>query len=72
MSDDKRLRDAGLVLPVILSAEDAAVHLHLKTLSAARRAIRSGRCGPYSRFGRRLLVRKESFLEALRAHEVNP
>jgi hypothetical protein len=60
------------VLPLVMLAEDVARALGLKSASAARRAILRGECGPYLRRGRRLLLRRESFLDALREREVEP
>jgi hypothetical protein len=59
-------------LPLVMLAEDVARALGLKSASAARRAILDGECGPYLRRGRRLLVRREAFLDALRKREVQP
>lgn len=59
-------------LPLVMLPADVAAALGLKSASAARRAILRGECGPYSRRGRRLLLRREAFLEALRARETTP
>lgn len=59
-------------LPLVLLAEDVARALGLKSASAARRCILRGEVGPYIRRGRRLLLRREAFLEALRQREVHP
>lgn len=59
-------------LPKLMLAEDVAKVLGRKSTSAARRAIRRGDCGAYSRSGRRLIVRREEFLRARRANEVLP
>ena len=58
-------------LPEILFVPDIALTL-LLSHSAARRAILRGECGPYSRIGLRLAVRRESFLAALEARQVAP
>lgn len=55
-------------LPEILTVEDVAQIAHV-SVSTARRQIRSGSCGPWTRMGRRLVVRREAFLEAIRARE---
>lgn len=55
-------------LPEILTAEDVAQVARV-SVSTARRQIRSGSCGPWTRMGRRLVVRREAFLEAIRARE---
>ena len=59
-------------LPLVLLTEDVAAVLGLQTASAARRCILRGEVGPYIRRGRRLLLRREAFLEALRQREVHP
>jgi len=58
-------------LPEIMFALDVATAFGL-TASAARKAILRGYCGPYFRIGRRLAVRRESFLATLREHEIDP
>ncbi len=58
-------------LPELLLVPDVALALSLSH-SAARRVILRGDCGPYSRIGRRLAVRRESFLAALEARQVSP
>ncbi len=58
-------------LPEILFAPDVGTALGL-TVSAARKAILRGDCGPYLRIGRRLAVRRDSFLAALRELEIDP
>ncbi len=57
-------------LPLVMLPADVAAALGLKSTSAARRAILRGECGPYSRRGRRLILRREAFLEALQSREV--
>jgi hypothetical protein len=59
------------LLPEVLLSEDVAVVLNIG-VPAARRAIRSGECGPFIRLGRRLAVRRVAFLSALAAREVQP
>jgi hypothetical protein len=56
-------------LPEILLTSDVALVLDL-SLSGARKAIVRGDFGPYLRLCRRLAVRRESFLEALRGREL--
>lgn len=58
-------------LPEILLVPDIALVYGL-TDSAARKAILRGDCGRYVRIGRRLAVRRESFLAALEANEIDP
>ncbi len=58
-------------LPEILFVPDVGLVYGL-TDSAARKAILRGDCGPYVRIGRRLAVRRESFLAALEANEIDP
>jgi len=58
-------------LPEILFVLDIGLAYGL-TPSAARKAILRGDCGPYFRIGRRLAVRRESFLAALREQEIDP
>jgi len=58
-------------LPEILFVPDVGLAFGL-VLSAARKAILRGDCGPYLRIGRRLAVRRESFLAALRGQEIDP
>ena len=60
------------MLPEVLLVEDIARFFGLKSLSAARRAIVAGRYGPYSRSGRRLVLRRESVLAHLADHEEDP
>ncbi len=40
--------------------------------SAARKVIQRGDCGPFFRVGRRLAIRRESFVAALQAREFDP
>ena len=64
--------DAGLtVLPEILLAEDIARLLGV-SVGAARKLIAKGDCGPFARVGRRLVIRREAFLESLREREEHP
>ncbi len=56
-------------LPELLLVEDVAIALQLGA-SAARKSIVRGECGPYLHVGRRLAVRRESFLESLRRREI--
>ena len=58
-------------LPEILFIPDIALAL-LASESTARRAVLRGDCGPYLRIGRRLAVRRDSFLEALETREIDP
>ena len=58
-------------LPVLLFVRDLARGLHVSE-GGARKMILRGECGPYSRMGRRLVVRREAFLEALEAREKHP
>ena len=58
-------------LPEILFIPDVAVALSVSE-SAARRAVLRGDCGPYLRIGRRLAVRRDSFLAALQLREISP
>ena len=55
-------------LPEILIVEDLAVILKIG-LPAARALVRSGACGPFSRLGRRMVLRRDSFLATLEASE---
>ena len=55
-------------LPEVLFIPDLALALQVSD-STARRAVLRGDCGPYFRFGRRLAVRRESFLDSLAARE---
>jgi len=70
MSDTKSSFVRG-VLPEVMFVPDVALALAVKP-SAARKAILRGDCGPYLRLGRRLAVRRESFLATLAAREVLP
>lgn len=58
-------------LPEVLRVEDVAAVLGVKA-SAARKAVARGDCGPFVRLGRRMLVRRESFLASLAARESAP
>ena len=51
-------------LPEVLLAEDVAL-VRDCSLATARRAMRSGDCGPVGRFGRRLYVLRSTFLLAI-------
>jgi len=55
-------------LPEILFVPDITLALRIRA-SAARKAILRGDCGPYLRLGRRLAVRRESFMAALADRE---
>lgn len=55
-------------LPEVMFVADVAVALQLSP-SSVRRAVLRGECGPYFRVGRRLGVRRESFLNALARRE---
>ena len=55
-------------LPEVLLSEDVAKLLRI-TLGAARKLIARGDCGPHSRLGRRLVVRRDTFLETLKIRE---
>ena len=58
-------------LPELLFIPDIALALGV-TEGAARKAVLRGDCGTYIRLGRRLAVRRESFLAALEAREIDP
>jgi hypothetical protein len=60
------------VLPEVLLEGDIRLALGLDTDEEARAAVARGDCGPYLRLGRRLAVRRESFLAALAAREIAP
>ncbi|MEK7468323.1 MAG: hypothetical protein AAB074_12995 [Planctomycetota bacterium] len=60
---------ARACLPEILRVEDVARVLGVG-VDAAWKAIRKGLCGPFTRCGRRLLLRRVSFLDALRRREI--
>lgn len=60
------------IWPELMFSGDVALALNLRSESAARRAIHSGRCGPFLRIGRRLAVRRDSLLDALAAREIRP
>jgi hypothetical protein len=55
-------------LPELLFVPDVALSLQV-TRATARRAIVRGRCGPYTRVGRRYCLRRETFLEAIAGGE---
>jgi hypothetical protein len=55
-------------LPELMFTDDIALAMKMK-VAAARQAVLQGRYGPYSRDGRRLVVRREAFLEAREALE---
>lgn len=59
-------------LPEVMFIPDVRLALGGVSESSARRAILGGDCGPYLRIGRRLAVRRESFLAALAAREIRP
>jgi hypothetical protein len=58
-------------LPEVMLLPDLALALGV-TPSAARRIVLRGEIGPYSRVGRRIVVRRAAFLAALEAREVRP
>lgn len=58
------------LLPELLATEDVALVLRVG-VSAAQKAISAGTLGPYSRIGRRIYVRREVLLEAIRSQEVS-
>ena len=58
-------------IPEILMVEHVGQVLGLKT-SAARAAVSSGKLGAFVRLGKRLYLRREVFLAALQAREVQP
>lgn len=64
---DETVRRAAL--PEIMFCPDLGLALGGITPSAARRAVLRGECGPYLRLGRRIAVRRESFLAALAERE---
>lgn len=67
-----RLDFRRAALPEILFVPDLALALGGVSHRSARRAVLHGDCGPFLRIGRRLAVRRESLLEALRAREIQP
>jgi hypothetical protein len=58
-------------LPQVMFVPDLAIALQVGA-SAARRAVIRGDCGPFLRLGRRIAVRREAFLAALAAREIDP
>jgi len=58
-------------LPELIDDETLALALRMSR-RAARRELRQGRFGPYSRIGRRLFVRRESLLDAIASQERQP
>lgn len=56
-------------LPALLQLADLALALGVSE-SAARRALHAGLC-PFSRVGRRLVVRRDALLAAIAAREVD-
>ena len=58
-------------LPELLFVPDIALALGVKP-SAARKAVVRGECGRFLRIGRRLAVRRDSFMDALAEREVAP
>ena len=62
----------GLLVPDILHAEDVKAIFRFQSISGARAAITAGRFGPYTRIGRRLVLRRESVLAHLAAEEEDP
>lgn len=65
--DLRRLRLPELILLADLVAASLFV-----SISGARRAVLRGDLGPYTKLGRRLVLRRDSLLEALEAREVRP
>lgn len=61
----------GLLLPDLARVEDVGALLGM-TVSGARRLILRGGLGPFVRVGRRIILRRESILAALREREVDP
>lgn len=59
------------LMPDLLTAEDVAAQLRV-SVGRARELIRAGRLGPYSRPGRRYILRRESVMRALEASEIDP
>src|SRR5688572_5360276 len=59
-------------LPEILFTPDVALAFGGVSPATARRRLLDGTCGPIMRIGRRLAVRREAFLDALAAREVDP
>lgn len=59
-------------LPEILFTPDVAIALGGVSPATARRRLLDGTCGPILRIGRRIAVRREAFLDALAAREVDP
>ena len=57
--------------PILLFVDDLSDILKL-TRGAVRKAIQRGEFGPYLYIGRRLAVRRESFVAALKAREIAP
>ncbi|MCZ6691794.1 MAG: hypothetical protein O7H41_19580 [Planctomycetota bacterium] len=62
----------GLGMSDIYLAEDIARLFYFPSLDAARCAIRAGKFGPYSRLGKRLILRRRSVLDHLAEREVSP
>ena len=60
------------MLPAILHAEDVAHVLGLKSASAARRQMRSGRLGRILKIGNRLMIMRAEFLAAAEAAQYDP
>lgn len=58
-------------LPQVMFVRDIGLALQLGP-DAARRAILRGDCGPFFRVGRRLALRRDSFLAALASREQDP
>lgn len=72
MANDLRHPYLRAALPEVLFVPDLALALGGLTPSATRRAVLRGDCGRFVRLGRRLAVRREAFLDALAAREVDP
>lgn len=64
-------RPSSTMLPDVLDLGAVAVAFGM-TRSGARRAVLRGDLGPYSRIGRRVFLRRDSILSALKAREVTP
>lgn len=68
-SEQHRVRAADL--PLLLFVPDIAAATRVRE-SAARKAVLRGDYGAYLRLGRRLALRRETFLAALKAREIDP
>jgi len=65
-----RVRSEHTEIPEVMTTADVARWAGFKSRSGARRAIKRGDYGSYSKVGGRIRVRRESFLAALEAAEV--